>query len=136
MSVPTTSDRLDSCSVLVLDDDDILVEFVATVLEREGAQVTRVQDGAAGVSRAATDPPDVVVSDWRMPGLDGLEVLSAIRESSSSTAFVMMSAYHTPSLRQACTKASADAFLQKPFRPSDLIQCIHSALPSAPHPSV
>ena len=125
---------LHTCDVLVLDDDDILAEFVATVLERHGATATWVQDGSTGIERATAHVPDVVVSDWRMPGTNGLDVLRAVRDVNESVAFVMMSAYHTPSLRDTCIRASAGAYLQKPFRPGDLLESVEQALQSVAPP--
>ena len=65
---------LDRQRVLVIDDDPNVSEVVATYLEREGCHVEVRADGEAGLQTALDDPPDLVVLDLMLPGLDGLEV--------------------------------------------------------------
>jgi DNA-binding response OmpR family regulator len=68
-----------STRVLVVDDEQSLAKVVATYLEHDGHHVTCVYDGPAALDTARRDPPDVIVLDLGLPGLDGIEVCRQLR---------------------------------------------------------
>jgi DNA-binding response OmpR family regulator len=70
--------------VLIADDDELILEFLQTVLAGDGVVVTAVTDGQSALDAAMADPPDVVVLDVMMPGLDGFEVLRRLRENEAT----------------------------------------------------
>ncbi len=66
-------------SILVVEDEDNVRETLALNLEAEGYAVRQAKDGEAGLSMARENPPDVVILDWMLPGMDGLEVCRRLR---------------------------------------------------------
>ena len=65
--------------ILVVDDDAAIRELLHFVLEEEGYEVIEAVDGAEGLQRYQADPTDLVITDLKMPGMDGLELLMALR---------------------------------------------------------
>lgn len=129
-------ESLASCQALVVEDDEILAEYVCTVLGRRGASTEQVHDGRSGIRQVRVRHPDLVVSDWRMPWVSGLRVLKEARTAPGrSVGFIMMTAYHTPSLRQQCMEAGADVYLEKPFRRDDLAEAVQTALGAIGRPA-
>jgi len=68
--------------------------------------------------------PDVIISDVRMPGLTGLEILAGLRQANWPTAIVLMTAYPSPETRQEAERLGADAFFAKPFDIDDLMTAV------------
>src|SRR5690349_12086590 len=66
--------------ILVVDDDPMVAEVVVKYLERDGHRVDSVGNGAEALRRALSDPPDLVVLDLMLPGMDGLQVCKKLRE--------------------------------------------------------
>ncbi len=64
--------------ILIIDDEELIQEILANHLEGRGFRVTQASDGQAGLDQIRRDPPDLVLCDLRMPGLDGLQVLSSV----------------------------------------------------------
>lgn len=84
--------------VLVVEDNDDLRHALWILLERRGWLVDEAVDGATGLEQAATRSPDVVVLDYRLPGLSGLDVARRLREEGFTKPMVLYSAYLTPEL--------------------------------------
>jgi CheY-like chemotaxis protein len=77
--------------VLLVDDDDLVRSVVRRFLERAGHRVSEASDGRLALSEFTADPPDLVVTDIIMPGMDGLEVIAAMRRTHPSIPIVAMS---------------------------------------------
>jgi DNA-binding response OmpR family regulator len=96
-------------SVLVVDDDPVLVEVIEQLLVDEGFDVRHALDGREALSQIAKDKPDIVVTDIMMPKLNGVELARRLRERGIKTPVILMSAvYHhieLPGVR----------FIPKPF---------------------
>ncbi|MFQ6032254.1 MAG: response regulator, partial [Candidatus Zixiibacteriota bacterium] len=71
--------------ILIIEDDKRLREVLKKILEREGFDVEMVGDGSTGISKSKQDFFDIALTDLKMPGIDGIEVLKAIKESSPQT---------------------------------------------------
>ena len=76
--------------ILLVDDDKTLQAVLTRYLEKRGYSVRVVTSGVQGLKLFAQDPPDLVVSDIMMPGMDGLEVLKNIRENNLATKVIML----------------------------------------------
>jgi len=123
---------LSSADALVIEDDYVLAEYVAVVLGRGGACTERVHNGRSGLRALRADPPDVLVSDWRLPHVNGIALLRTAQSIvPRSVGAVLMTAYHTPTLRRQAMAAGADVFLEKPFRRSTLTDAAETALQAA-----
>src|SRR5689334_9283516 len=77
--------------ILIVEDETTIAEFVATELRFEGYDVHIEHDGMRGLMAARTETPDVVLLDWMLPGLDGLEVCRRLRQT-SDVAILMLTA--------------------------------------------
>jgi DNA-binding response OmpR family regulator len=108
--------------VLVADDDDDILLLVTTRLKRDGFEVVAARNGIEAVALAEQHTPAVAVLDVGMPGLDGLEVLAAIRgiESLKDTRVLLLTAKAQESDVRRGYEAGADAYVKKPFSPAEL----------------
>lgn len=111
---------LDGRRVLVVDDDPTLLEIAATYLTAAGGVVDTAADSVAALERAATQPPDLVVLDRMIPGVDGLTVARRLRET-SAVPIIMLTALGEPEHRIEGLEAGADDYLAKPFSPRELV---------------
>ncbi len=106
--------------ILVVDDEPKLGQLVAEMLQVDGHQVARAAGGREALERLAGDPFDVVITDLRMPEVDGLAVLKGARARSPAPEVVVMTAYGTaPSAVEAMKSGAAD-YLVKPFSMDEL----------------
>jgi DNA-binding response OmpR family regulator len=108
--------------VLVADDDNDILLLVTTRLRRDGFEVTAARDGDEALAVARAQRPRVAVLDIGMPGLDGLEVLAAIRadEQLRDVRVLLLTAKAQESDVRRGYAAGADAYVRKPFSPSEL----------------
>jgi DNA-binding response OmpR family regulator len=112
---------------LVVDDEPSLVRVVAAYLEREGFDVVTAADGAQALAAARENPPDVVVLDVVMPGLDGIEVCRQLR--TFSDAYVIMLTARSEEVDTLVGfAAGADDYMTKPFSPRVLLARIRTLL--------
>ncbi len=117
--------------VLIVDDDTELAELVTAYLRREGFEVESVHDGEAGVQRALSSGPDLIVLDVMLPGIGGFEVLRRIRSSTSAVARVpilMLTARGDEIDRVMGLEWGADDYLAKPHSPRELLARIRATL--------
>jgi DNA-binding NtrC family response regulator len=116
--------------ILIVDDETAIIDTLRILLKREGFQVETAVGGQAGVDRMAEVRPDVVLSDVRMPGVGGLEVLLAARELDPSLPVILMTAQ--ASLQTAIRAVNEGAFyyIQKPFANDELVAICRRAAES------
>jgi DNA-binding NtrC family response regulator len=79
--------------ILVVDDEQSMTQFLGIVLRKEGFQVTTVNNGKDALEKVKSDPFDVVISDIKMPGMDGIQLLQGIKKLDPSLPVVLMTAY-------------------------------------------
>ena len=113
--------------VLVVDDDPTVAEVVRRYLERDGFVVESAADGVATLAAAAARPPDLVVLDLGLPGVDGLEVCRQLR-STSPVPIVMLTARGAETDRILGLEMGADDYVTKPFSPRELVLRVKSVL--------
>jgi DNA-binding NtrC family response regulator len=114
--------------VAVLDDEARMAEVVAMLLRREGLDARAYTDAQALLAALAQDPVDCLVTDLRMPGADGLEVLRRARELDPELPVILMTAYATvPTALEAMREGAFD-YVQKPFENEELIALVRRAL--------
>jgi DNA-binding NarL/FixJ family response regulator len=111
---------------LALADDQMLVRAgLRALLEKRGLHiVVEAGDGQELLDRLAAAPVDVVLSDIRMPGLDGIAAVSALRERGDATPVLMLTTFDDAELLLRATEAGAQGFLLKDAAPQDLIGAI------------
>src|SRR3954447_22078883 len=122
--------------VLVVDDDQTVSSVVASYLERAGHSAERIADGLTAVEAVLDRPPDLVVLDLMLPGIDGLEVCRRVRAVFPELPIVMLTALAEPDDRIAGLELGADDYVTKPFSPRELVLRVDSVLRrvSAPPP--
>jgi two-component system response regulator MprA len=113
--------------LLVADDDPDIVRFVKRGLTYEGYEVDTAADGQEAVDKARQHPPDLVILDVMMPGLDGIEVARRIRQS-SKVPVLMLTARGTTADKVAGLDSGADDYLVKPFDFDELLARIRALL--------
>ena len=119
--------------VLVVDDDPVIADLVAFRLGRLGLEVTVETDGQAGLAAARQLRPDLVVLDWMMPRMNGLEMCAALRadpdESLARTPVLLLTAKaQEPDLERGFAAGATD-YIVKPLSPRELATRVTAALP-------
>jgi DNA-binding response OmpR family regulator len=115
-------------AILVIDDEPELVRFVQRALEADGHQVSTTCDGAEGLRLAMSTPPDLVVLDLVMPGVDGRAVLGALQAGRPEVRVLVLSAEADVRARVEVLEAGAVDFLAKPFAVGELLARVRSRL--------
>jgi len=106
--------------ILVIEDEARIAQFVERGLIYEGYRVNVARDGQAGLAIARDNPPDLVILDWMLPGLDGLEVCKRLR-AASDVPILMLTAKDDVSDRVTALDTGADDYLVKPFSVDELM---------------
>jgi two-component system, NtrC family, response regulator HydG len=115
-------------TLLVADDDPGLRESLERTLTREGYRVLLASDGRAALERLQDGPVDLIVTDLKMPGLTGLELLRAAKAIAPDVDVILLTAFGTVEEAVKAMKDGAYDFLTKPFRREQLLKLIDKAL--------
>lgn len=113
--------------ILVVEDDVDIARVVRAYLENEGYAVDVAHDGREGLQKAMDDAPALVVLDWMLPGLDGIEVLRRLR-SSLETPVIMLTARGEHDDRVEGFRSGVDDYVPKPFHPPELVARVQAVL--------
>jgi DNA-binding response OmpR family regulator len=119
--------------VLVVDDDPTVSEVVARYLERDGYVVETVADGRTALDRALAEPPDLVILDLMLPGIDGLEVCRRLR-ALAPVPIVILTARGQENDRIVGLDLGADDYVAKPFSTKELVARVRAVLRRARGP--
>ena len=117
-------------TVVVVDDDPDIRALVSMRLSKAGYAVTVESDGEAGLATALAERPDLVVLDWMMPGLSGIEVCRMLRDDprTTDTAVLLLTARAQEEDIERGFAAGADDYLVKPFSVSELATRVEAML--------
>ncbi|MDF1815593.1 MAG: sigma-54 dependent transcriptional regulator [Verrucomicrobiales bacterium] len=115
-------------SVLIVEDDPELGEMVADILIGEGLDVDIATNGAEGLAAFKNRNFSLVLTDFRLPEMGGIELLAAIRKETKQLPVVIMTAHSTTRLAIEATRKGAFDYLIKPFKTKDLIDVVNRAL--------
>ncbi len=113
--------------VLIIDDKESMLKMLATLLEGN-YDVQTAGAGSEGVDLFRRRPADVVLTDIRMPDMDGMEVLQTIKAAAPQTEVILMTAFATVTQAVEAVKAGAYHYLTKPFESDDLMLVLEKAL--------
>jgi two-component system response regulator MprA len=116
-----------SARILIIEDDEAILTFLRRGLAYDGYQVDTAIDGQTGLLLARDNPPDLVVLDWMLPGLDGLEVCRRLRQGGPMP-ILMLTAKDTVNDRVMGLDAGADDYMVKPFDLEELLARIRALL--------
>jgi len=106
--------------VLAIDDDSAMTELLTLLLRTHGFNIMTANTGEDGVAMTRKDPPDVIILDLMMPGMDGWQVCTEIR-TFSSVPILIFSALDNPGLIASALDAGADDYLVKPVPSGTLV---------------
>jgi DNA-binding NtrC family response regulator len=122
------SDEASADSVLVVEDDEAIAKVVSLLLRQRGLHVVWVTSGEDGIVELEKRPFDVVVSDNRLPGMDGLALLEHVRSRQPELPVVLVTAHGSVALAVDAMKRGATDFVQKPFDKDELVFVVEKAL--------
>ncbi len=106
--------------VLVVDDEQFIRKILSRIIKREGFDVEEACDGQNALDKMEKDQYDFVVSDIKMPNLDGMALLKNIKENYPMTKVLLVTAYSGIYTPTQILNAGADAFIIKPFKNSEI----------------
>jgi len=112
-------------SVLVIDDDPLIRRLIAATLQDVGGfAVHEAEDGEAGLAAAAELTPAVVLVDFEMPGISGVETCRRLRAAGSTATVVMLTGSADSDTEVQARAAGVDRFLTKPFSPLEVLRLV------------
>ncbi|HBQ97843.1 MULTISPECIES: response regulator transcription factor [Roseofilum] len=110
-----------SSHILVIEDEEKLARFVELELQYEGYQVSVAGDGLTGLTRIRELKPDLVILDWMLPGLSGIDLCRRLRQTGENVPVILLTAKDEVGDRVAGLDAGADDYLVKPFNIEELL---------------
>lgn len=113
--------------ILVIDDEPSITNLVSAYLKPEGYDVYTAADGTAGLKAARVYKPDLIILDFMLPGMDGIELLSRLRRE-SDVYVIMLTARSDETDKIVGLSVGADDYVTKPFSPRELVARVKAAL--------
>jgi sigma-B regulation protein RsbU (phosphoserine phosphatase) len=113
--------------IVIIDDDRVTVRLIEGILTNSGFAVSAAGDGESGYALALQERPDIVVCDFLLPKIDGVEVARRIKaapELSRTKVMLMTAVYKGPMAKNVLQDSGADEFIEKPFETSTLMKKI------------
>jgi two-component system response regulator MtrA len=120
-----------NAKILVVDDDTALAEMIGIVLRAEGFEISFCADGSGALDAFHNADPDLVLLDLMLPGIDGIEVCSQIREESGVPIIMLTAKSDTADVVKGL-ESGADDYVVKPFNPKELVARIRTRLRPSP----
>ncbi|MGB3202355.1 MAG: response regulator transcription factor [Nodosilinea sp.] len=114
--------------ILLVEDEEKLAKFVQLELSYEGYEVSVAHDGLSGLMAARDHAPDLIILDWMMPGLTGIEVCRRLRQTGNATPVILLTAKDDVSDRVEGLDAGADDYVVKPFSIEELLARVRAHL--------
>lgn len=116
--------------ILIIDDDKLVRKVFKMTLMKEGYDIIEAEDGPTGLQLIRSERPDLTLTDYQMPGMNGIEVLAEIRKSKTNMPVIILTAFGDVVLTIKAIQLGAFDFLEKPVNPELLKSTIKSALDS------
>lgn len=114
--------------IYVVDDEESIIDFVHLYLEKDGFQVKGFKDGKSAFDAIMQSPPNLVVLDVMLPGMDGFEVCRNLRLEENQVPIIMLTAKDEEIDKILGLELGADDYLTKPFNPRELVARIRAVL--------
>jgi FixJ family two-component response regulator len=114
--------------ILVLDDEQIVLDSVSRILEDENYTVETCRSGAEAVEKLKQGGFDILITDLKMPGMDGLQAMEALTEVDPDLSMIMATAYSTVDSAVKAMKLGALDYIRKPFTPDQLTELVSKAM--------
>jgi two-component system response regulator MprA len=113
-------------TVLIVDDDQKLLKMLQRTLVCEGLQVVTATNGIEALKQVEISKPEIIILDWMMPKMDGLEVMQRLRAEKNQAFIMMLTARDALENRVEGMESGADDYLVKPFAPVELVAHVHA----------
>lgn len=114
--------------ILVVDDESGMRDFLSIMLKKDGYDVSLAENGEEALRSVQKDIFDLVITDVKMPGIDGIDVLKAVKEASPETVVIMITAYAATETAVEAMKLGAYDYITKPFKVDEIRLVIQKAL--------
>ena len=114
--------------MLIIDDEEIVLRSCRRIFEAEGFDVVTTNNPQEGLQLASDTSFDVILVDWMMPGLDGMDVVEEIDRRSPNSAMVMISGYPSVGRATEAMKRGAMDYVAKPFKPEEILMAVKKAV--------
>lgn len=115
-------------TILIIDDEQSMRDFLSIMLKKEGYDVVSAETGPDALKAVQNEIFDLVITDVKMPGMDGIDVLKAVKEASPETVVIMITAYATAETAVEAMKLGAYDYITKPFKVDEIKLIIQKAL--------
>jgi len=115
-------------TVLVVDDDQKLLKMLTRTLVYENLDVVTASNGLEAMEQITVHKPDLLIVDWMMPKMNGLELVNRLRDDEDKTLILMLTAKDEIENRVEGLESGADDYLVKPFAPAELVARVHALL--------
>jgi DNA-binding NtrC family response regulator len=113
--------------ILIIDDELQILTFLDDLFRTEGWEVHTADSGPSGIDRLEQNRYDIVLTDLKMPGFDGIEVLRTVKKLQSDTEVIMMTGYGTVDTAIEAMRAGAFHYLAKPFKAEEVLHLVDKA---------
>jgi len=117
--------------VLAVDDTLAIVKLIKDILSSRGYLVETAEDGPTALLKYVQFKPDIVTLDLTMPGMSGYETLTKILEKNKLAIVIILTANDEDVALQECMKRGAAGYINKPFKPSELVEALQTAAVTA-----
>lgn len=114
--------------ILVIDDDEIILLLLSNLLKKSGYEVLTANDGDSGLIVAKNRAPDLVITDYKMPGMSGLDVVQELAKSNPGVPVIVLTAHGDVSITIKSIQAGAYDYIEKPIQPKELLEVIKNGI--------
>jgi two-component system, chemotaxis family, chemotaxis protein CheY len=116
--------------ILIADDSNVMRQIVKRTLRQAGydADITEAGNGREAFESVSASTPDLVLSDWNMPEMTGLDLLNALRAAGNGVPFGFITSESSPEMRQKAASAGAKFLVTKPFTPDSFREALEPVL--------
>ncbi len=111
--------------ILIIEDDEEMGSLLKDFLEQDGFQIDSVSNGSEAFRRIAREPFDLIITDIRMPGLTGLDILPGIKKLQPEASIIVITAFGSEEVRRRAFDKGATAYLEKPVLFNELSTLVH-----------
>ncbi len=113
--------------ILVVEDDKDMSRIISSILKEEGYKIDRAYDGEQAIKKIKAKDYNLMILDYKLPDINGINVLKEVRRTKPSLKVIMISAYGSPSIKSTAKKLGVYRFLDKPFDLNRLVKVVKDA---------